>query len=139
MSQVIHSLKFASVFFLDKEEEGSGIPSIFPDIQTTEATGEVVSVDMVTGGPPVLITQAFTGSEQRLGEIETHKPPSTTADILYVEQGVTQPSLSSPPSITDEFVSMVTAQPDLGLEIPDENTTAHEISLTGKIIIIIII
>ncbi|XP_060767920.1 aggrecan core protein isoform X2 [Neoarius graeffei] len=125
--------RYDAFCYTDKEEAGSGIPSTFPDIQTTEATGEVVSVDMVTGGPPVLITQTFTGSEQRLGEIETHKPPSTTADILYVEQGVTQPSLSSPPSITDEFVSMVTAQPDLGLEIPDENTTAHEISLTGVV------
>lgn len=116
---------------LDKEEEGSGIPNIFPDIQTTEATSEVVSVDMVTGGPPVFITQTSTESEL-IGEVETHKPPNTTAYFQYVEQNVTQPPLSSPPSIIDDFVKVMTVQPDLGLEIRDENATVHGMYLTGK-------
>lgn len=123
--------------FLDDEAEGSAIQNIFPDIQTTEATSEVVSVDMVTGEPSVFITQTSTESEL-IGEVETHKPPNTTADFLYVEQNVTELPLSSPPSITDDFVKVVTAQPDLGLEIPDKNATKnaieHVMSLTGNFI-----
>ncbi|MCJ8747334.1 hypothetical protein PDJAM_G00152350 [Pangasius djambal] len=124
--------RYDAICYTDDEEEGSAIPSIFPDIQTTEFPSEVVSVDMVTGSPPVLIMQTSTESELK-GEVETHKPPTTTADFLYVEQNVTQLPLSSPPSIIDDFVKVVTAQPDLGVEIPDENATAHVMSLTGVV------
>lgn len=120
--------------FLDEEEEGSAGPNIFPHVETTEATSEVVSVDMVTGVPPVLIMQASTESEL-IGEIETHKPPTTTTtttDFLYVEQNVTQLPLSSPPSIIDDLEISVTAQPDLGLQIPGENATENVLSLIGN-------
>lgn len=115
---------------LDKEEEGSAT-SIFLDIQTAEPTSEELSVTLVTVGPAVFISPTSNENEL-IGEIETHKPPTTTADFLYVEQNVTQLPLSSPPSVTDDTVNMVTVQPDLGLEIPDENATVPVMSLTGK-------
>ncbi|XP_026793464.3 aggrecan core protein isoform X1 [Pangasianodon hypophthalmus] len=124
--------RYDAICYTDDEEEGSAIPNIFPDIQTTETTSEVVNVEMVTGSPPVLITQTSTESEL-IGEVETHKPPTTTADFLYVEQNVTLLPLSSPPSIIDDFVKVVTAQPDLGVEIPGENATAPVMSLTGVV------
>lgn len=122
--------------FLDEEEEGSAGSNIFPAVETTEATSELVSVDMVTGDLPVLIMQASTESEL-IGEIETHKPPTTTTDFLYVEQNVTQLPLSSPPSTIDDLEISVTVQPELGLDISDENGTEHVISLTGKKLIYI--
>ncbi|XP_026992705.2 aggrecan core protein isoform X1 [Tachysurus fulvidraco] len=121
--------RYDAICYTDEEEEGSAIPNIFPDIQTT--SNEVVSVNLVTVDPPVFITQTSTENEL-IGEIETHKPPTTTSDFLYVEQNVTQLPLSSPPSVTDDFVNVVTVQPDLG-EIPDENATAPVISLTGVV------
>lgn len=114
---------------LDEEEEGSAL-NIFPDI-TTEATSEVLIVDLVTGSPAVFITQTSTESEL-IGEVETHKPPITSPDFLYVEQSNTQQPLSSPPRINDDFLNGVTVQPDLGLEIPDDNATTPNMSLTGK-------
>lgn len=117
--------------FLDEEEEGSAILDLFPDIQITEATPEVLHVDLVTSRPAVFVPQTSTESEL-IGEVETYKPPTTTADSLYVEQNVTQLPLPSPPSITDDEVKVVTVQPDLGSEIPDENATAPVMSLTGK-------
>lgn len=82
---------------------------------------------MVTDSPPVFITQTSTESELK-GQVETHKPPTTTADTWSVEQNVTQLPLSSPPSIIDDLIKVVTAQPEIGSEIPEENAT----SLTGK-------
>lgn len=88
-------------------------------------------MNMVTGAPAVFIMQASTESEL-IGKVETHKPPTTTVDFLYVDQDVTQLPLSSPPSITDDLEKAVTTQPDLGLEIPDENATEHVMSFTGN-------
>ncbi|KAK3527979.1 hypothetical protein QTP86_013092 [Hemibagrus guttatus] len=123
--------RYDAICYTDEEEEGSAI-SIFPDIQTTEPTSEELSVNLVTVGPAVFISPTSTENEL-IGEIETHKPPTTTADFLYVEQNVTQLPLSSPPSVTDNFVNMVTVQPDLGVEIPDENATVPVMSLTGVV------
>ncbi|XP_017313907.2 aggrecan core protein isoform X2 [Ictalurus punctatus] len=120
--------RYDAICYTDEEEEGSAISNIFPDIQTTEATNDVVSVDMVTDSPPVFITQTSTESELK-GQVETHKPPTTTADSWSVEQNVTQLPLSSPPSIIDDLIKVVTAQPEIGSEIPEENAT----SLTGVV------
>ncbi|TSK19999.1 Aggrecan core protein [Bagarius yarrelli] len=124
--------RYGAFCLTDEEEEGSAILNIFPDIQTTEDPSEVLSVDLVTGGPAVFITQTSTESEL-IGEVETHKPPITIPDVLYVEQNVTQLPLSSPPSITDDFINMVTVKPNLGLEIPDENATAADMTFTGVV------
>ncbi|XP_046696729.1 aggrecan core protein isoform X2 [Silurus meridionalis] len=111
--------KYDAICYTDEEEEGSTLfDHTIPDILTTEATSEVISVDMGTSGPPVFIPQTSPGSEL-IGVVETHKPPTTTADLLYVEQEITQLPLSSPPSIIDGFIA-VTAQP---LE--------HPVSFTG--------
>ncbi|XP_058237977.1 aggrecan core protein isoform X2 [Hemibagrus wyckioides] len=123
--------RYDAICYTEEEEEGSAT-SIFPDIQTAEPTSEELSVTLVTAGPAVFISPTSNENEL-IGEIETHKPPTTTVDFLYVEQNVTQLPLSSPPSVTDDTVNMVTVQPDLGLEIPDENTTVPVMSLTGVV------
>ncbi|KAM9493378.1 aggrecan core protein isoform 2-T2 [Clarias gariepinus] len=123
--------RYDAICYTDEVEEGSAIFNIIP-----ESTTDVLSVGMVTDGPPEFIMETSTKSEA-IGEVETHKPPTTTADFLYVEQNITQLPLLSPPSTIGDIVEVVTAQPDLGLAktpgFSDENATEPVMSLTGVV------
>ncbi|XP_017571929.1 aggrecan core protein isoform X2 [Pygocentrus nattereri] len=114
-----------------EDEEGSGLPDIYPDVQTTtEAGSGTLSVGTVTDRPQEFVKRTSTESEL-LGKVVTHKPLITTVDLTYVEQNVTQLPLLPPPSATDNLTDLiegVTAQPDL-----HENITDAVMSHTGVV------
>ncbi|KAL7831029.1 hypothetical protein SRHO_G00305310 [Serrasalmus rhombeus] len=128
--------RYDAICYTEEDEEGSGLPDIYPDIQTTtEAGSGTLSVGIVTDRPQEFVKRTSTESEL-LGEVMTHKPLITTVDLTYVEQNVTQLPLLPPPSATDDLTDLiegVTAQPDLGLEILHENITDAVMSLTGVV------
>ncbi|KAL6461491.1 hypothetical protein MHYP_G00296350 [Metynnis hypsauchen] len=128
--------RYDAICYTEEDEEGSALPDIYPDIQTTtEAGSGTLSVGIVTDRPQEFVKRTSTESEL-LGEVVTHKPLITTVDLTYVEQNVTQLPLLPPPSATDDITDLiegVTARPDLGLEILHENITDALMSHTGVV------
>ncbi|XP_036440346.1 LOW QUALITY PROTEIN: aggrecan core protein [Colossoma macropomum] len=128
--------RYDAICYTEEDEEGSALPDIYPDIQTTtEAGSGTLSVGIVTDRPQEFVKHTSTESEL-LGKVVTHKPLTTTADFTYVEQNVTQLPLLPPPSATEDSTDLiegVTARPDLELEIRHENITDALMSPTGVV------
>lgn len=102
-------------FDLEKYEEGSGFPDIFP-----EAGSGVLSVDTITESPQVFLKPTYTESEVQ-GEVITHKPSVTTSvSPSYAITDDTLLPLLPPPSSTD-------------LESEFSNVTEALMSDTGKL------
>ncbi|XP_051557777.1 aggrecan core protein isoform X2 [Myxocyprinus asiaticus] len=129
--------RYNAFCYSEKDEEGSGFPDIFPDMQmTTEEGSGVLSVGTVTDSPQVFLRPTSTESELQ-GEVVTHKPSVTTSvDLSYTELNVTQLPILLPPSsieVITDVVEVVTNRTDLGSEVSRMNETEAIMSATGVV------
>ncbi|XP_051510327.1 aggrecan core protein-like isoform X2 [Myxocyprinus asiaticus] len=129
--------RYDAFCYSENNEESSGFPDIFPDMQiTTEVGSGVLSVGTITDSSQVFLKHASTESELK-GEVVTHKPSMTTSvDSSYTVLNITQlpllPPLSSTGVITD-IVEGVSNRTDLESEVSRMNETEAIMSATGVV------
>lgn len=103
---------YDAICFEEHEETVSATPSPFPEPEHSTTEGHV-SVGTVTSSPALYPDHSTTEGEAR-------RPPQEPTEVpLPFPLASTFPSI-----VTEEVITMVTSQPDVGVEPPKKNDTA---------------